>query len=322
MNDKLVFGPVPSRRLGQSLGINNIPYKHCSYSCIYCQIGKTPSYQIERTEFHDPSKIIKAAIQSVKKAGKDNVDYITFVPDGEPTLDINLGKEIKSIKDATGVKIAVITNSSLLYRDDVRLDLLEADLVSVKIDAVTDALFKKIDRPHGKLDLKNILNGIKTFSRIFKGKIITETMLLKGLNDNDEELEKIAKYMSDLNADRYFISIPTRPPAEKWAIPAGEQATLMAHEIFSKFLNRDKVELLLGIEGFEFHSSSSDPVQGFLAITSVHPMRFSQAREYFNENGLEFDEVKTQLLKEGKILVLDYMNEKFILRKIEPRKPR
>jgi wyosine [tRNA(Phe)-imidazoG37] synthetase (radical SAM superfamily) len=144
----IVFGPVPSRRLGRSVGINNIPPKVCSYACIYCQLGKTTKMQIKRQTFYnmeDITKEVKKKIKELNNSG-EKIDYLTFVSDGEPTLDINMGKEINVLKPL-GFKIAVITNASLIWQEDVRRDLLNADWVSLKIDAVTDEVWHRINRP-------------------------------------------------------------------------------------------------------------------------------------------------------------------------------
>jgi wyosine [tRNA(Phe)-imidazoG37] synthetase (radical SAM superfamily) len=145
----IAFGPVPSRRLGKSLGINNVRPKVCSYSCVYFQLGKTTDNVIERQVFYQLPIILKAVKTKVIKAAKQNerIDYLTFVSDGEPTIDVNIGKEILQLK-RTGIPIAVITNASMLWRSDVRQDLLGADYVSLKVDAISDDLWNKIDRPH------------------------------------------------------------------------------------------------------------------------------------------------------------------------------
>ena len=161
----LTFGPVPSRRLGQSLGINNIPPKICTYSCVYCQVGRTLNMQSERKAFYKPEDIFQAVEEKTRYArGKgEPIDYLTFVPDGEPTLDINLGIEIEKLK-STGIKIAVITNTSLIWKKDVQDDLKRADWVSVKIDAFSHRAWRKIDRPHGSLNLDEILHGLSEFA--------------------------------------------------------------------------------------------------------------------------------------------------------------
>ncbi|MHA1917687.1 MAG: radical SAM protein, partial [Candidatus Ranarchaeia archaeon] len=166
----IAFGPVPSRRLGRSLGINNIPPKFCSYSCIYCQVGRTKNFQIKRQKFFDPKSIFDEVVEKIGKSKQleKTIDYLTFVPDGEPTLDQNLGKEISMLKKL-GIKIAVITNSSLINLCDVQDDLLKSDWVSLKIDSIHQQIWKKIDRPFYKLDLSKILDGLKEFTKKFKG---------------------------------------------------------------------------------------------------------------------------------------------------------
>jgi wyosine [tRNA(Phe)-imidazoG37] synthetase (radical SAM superfamily) len=165
----LVFGPIPSRRLGRSLGINNIPPKICSYSCIYCQVGVTDSMSIKREGYYSPNDILEEVSSKVKQLqdASEEIDFLTFVPDGEPTLDINLGKEIDLLKPL-GIKIAVITNSSLIWDENVRKDLMKADWVSVKIDTVDEKIWHRLNRPYGKLELRKIIHGIKTFASAFK----------------------------------------------------------------------------------------------------------------------------------------------------------
>lgn len=212
----IVFGPVPSRRLGRSVGINNIPPKICSYACAYCQLGRTLKMQIGRKAYYNVEDIaaeVREKTKDLKDRG-EKIDYLTFVSDGEPTLDINLGNEIEALKPL-GIKIAVITNASLIWQEDVRCELAKADWVSLKVDAVTDEIWRKIDRPHGKLNHKDIFDGMMKFSKDYKGYLATETMMAKGLNDSEAELEKIASFLSKLKPDKAYVSIPTRPPAEK-----------------------------------------------------------------------------------------------------------
>ena len=184
-----IFGPVPSRRLGRSLGINNIPSKYCSYSCIYCQVGRTKNLTIKRRKFYDISSILNELIPVLNRLGEKSIDYITFVPDGEPTLDINLGKIAREIREITDIPLAILTNSSLLFMEDVRNDLTYFNLVSLKIDSVIDKIWRKINRPYGKLDINKILEGIIEFRDIYNGKIITETMIIKNINDSIENFK-------------------------------------------------------------------------------------------------------------------------------------
>lgn len=162
------FGPVPSRRLGRSVGINHIPAKTCSYACMYCQVGRTTAMQIERRPFFSPEAIVEDVRNRVKQARQENaaIDYLTFVPDGEPTLDLNLGLEIRLLRPL-GIPIGVISNSSLIWRDDVRSELANADWVSLKVDAVWEPAWRRINRPHRALSLPAILDGALAFAKTF-----------------------------------------------------------------------------------------------------------------------------------------------------------
>jgi len=315
----IAFGPVPSRRLGRSLGVNNIPYKICSYSCVYCQVGKTLHMSIERRMFYDIKDILRDVKKKVKSilAKGEKIDYITFVPDGEPTLDINLRKEAELLKDLD-IPIAIITNSSLMWDDDVRDDLEIFDLVSLKVDAVTKSLWKKINRPHKDLELDNILEGILEFSKVFRGKLITETMLIDGI-DYSKEIIKIAKFLEKINPTKAYIAIPTRPPCEKWVKPANENIVNYAFQMFSESLGSDKVELLITHEGTDFVPIEGDVESELLSMTSVHPIREDSLDVFLKRAGVGW-EVVERLLSEGKLVEIEYKGKKFYIRKF-PVKP-
>jgi wyosine [tRNA(Phe)-imidazoG37] synthetase (radical SAM superfamily) len=312
---RLVFGPVPSRRLGRSLGINNIPPKTCSYSCVYCQLGRTSNMLIDRKAFYKPEQIIKQVKKRISeiKLRKEKIDYITFVPDGEPTLDINLYKEILLLKQF-GFPIAAITNASLLWREDVRKDLLFADFVSLKVDAVTIDLWKRINRPHKELKLDTILEGIKEFAKNFNGVLVTETMLIDGI-DYKEELEKIANFLKTLaKLNKAYIAIPTRPPAENWVKPAEEETLNKAFQIFAKKLGNKKVEYLIGYEGNAF-AFSGDIKEDLLSITAVHPMREEAVKQLLKKSGATW-KVIDELLKNGELVRLEYEGNVYYIRKL------
>ena len=308
-----VFGPVPSRRLGSSLGINNIPPKVCTYSCIYCQVGKTLTLQNKRQTFYDPDELaseVKERVNELKKRDT-KIDYLSFVPDGEPTLDSNLGNIIERIRPLH-IKIAVITNGSLINRNDVREELLKADLVSFKVDAATKKPWLRIDRPYKLLDLQAILDGILEFKAVFKGEIITETMLLKRMNDSDEEIRKIADFLKLLRPAKSYISIPTRPTAVKGILPASDEALNIAYQIFSE--NVDNVEFIIGYEGNEF-GFSGNVEEDLLGITSVHPMREEAVREYLRKAGADW-RVITDLIQRESLIELEYQGKNFYMRKL------
>jgi wyosine [tRNA(Phe)-imidazoG37] synthetase (radical SAM superfamily) len=307
----IAFGPVPSRRLGQSLGINNIPPKICTYSCIYCQLGRSLHIQIERKKFYHPEKIVREVEQKVKEAMSrgEPIDYLTFVSDGEPTLDIHLGRELALLK-RLGIKIAVISNASLIWREDVQDDLHQADWVSIKIDAVSHNVWRRIDRPHGTLRLEKIFRGISDFSHTFNGELTTETMLVQGLTDTPEEFERIADFVTELNPDKGYLSIPTRPPAEDWVRPATEHAIHMAYQVFrEKSLN---VEYLIGYEGNAF-ACTGNVEEDVLRITSVHPMREDAVQALLTKAHANWSVIEKLLYRE-KLRELDYRGNTFYMR--------
>jgi len=309
----IAYGPVPSRRLGKSLGINNIPPKICTYSCVYCQLGRTLNMKLERETFYEPEKLLESIKKKVNEARKNNehIDFLTFVPDGEPTLDINLGRELELVK-SLGIKTGVITNSSLIYREDVRSDLSHADWVSLKIDAVNKDTWKKIDRPHGMLDLDKILEGIKVFSDSFNGDLVTETMLVKGINDNQSDLEDVAFFISGVKHKKSYLSIPIRPPAEKWVNPASEYSINKAFQIF-KGKSID-VEYLIGYEGNAF-AHTGEIEDDILSITSVHPMKKEAVEEFLKKAGSNWDVIQNLLL-DKKLVELEYKKDIFYMRKL------
>ena len=196
----IAFGPVPSRRIGRSIGINNIPSKVCSYSCVYCQVGKTDRMQVERCPFYDPEDLAAHVIKQIENAQKkgESIDYLTFVPDGEPTLDINLGHEIDLLKPM-GIRMGIITNGALLDREDVQRDLVKADWVSVKVDAASKKTWRMIDRPHKSLSLDSIWKGILDFSKQFHGELVTETMLIQNRYHGFDDIERLAEFIASLN---------------------------------------------------------------------------------------------------------------------------
>lgn len=303
----IVYGPVPSRRLGRSIGINNIPPKNCSYSCIYCQVGITTKRISVRKEFYSTDDIVKQVEIKLNELYKknENVDYLSFVPDGEPTLDINLGKTIRKLKQF-GIKIAVITNSSLLWDENVRNDLASADWVSVKVDSVNNRNWIKVNHPAKSLVLNDILNGIKCFKNEYSGTLVTETMLVSGINSNDDSLNETAKFISTLNAKNVYILVPIRPPAVKLE-EANE--TIIKNALSIYFYYNNNVKLINYNEGNNF-SSFSNPIDELLSILSVHPMHKDAITEYFKNARLDEGELNN-LINTKKIKEISYNNTQF-----------
>lgn len=310
----IAFGPVPSRRLGQSLGINNIPPKVCSYDCVYCQVGPTTHEAMYRREFYPPEEIFNAVNQKVKqvKAAGGKIDYLTFVPDGEPTLDIHLGKAIELLRPLS-IKIAVISNASLLWKENVRQELALADLVSLKMDAVEETAWRKVNRPNARLAMDKVLDGALRFSQQFQGELITETMLVKGVNDGKSQLRAVAAFLKKIKPAMAYIGIPTRPPSETWVQPPDEQRLTEAYEIFTAQL--DKVEYLIGFPEDTF-TVSGDVLKDLLDITSVHPMRESEVLEFLKKGGADEAQLK-ELLDRDQLVRVVHEGEPFYVRKLQ-----
>ncbi|MCQ5337072.1 MAG: radical SAM protein [Candidatus Methanomethylicia archaeon] len=311
---ELAFGPIPSRRLGRSLGVNNIPPKSCSYSCIYCQLGKTNNVIIDRQEFYKPEQIFAQVEKRINNAilKGEKIDCITFVPYGEPTLDTNLGKEISLLKEF-GFPIAVITNASLLWNEEIREELLTANFISLKIDAINSSLWRYINRPHKDLKLDRILDGIKEFTKNFKGIIVSETMLINDIN-YENELEEIANFLKDLTRlDKAYIAIPIRPPAEKWVRPAKEDILNKAFQIFSEKLGSNKVEFLIEYEKNNF-AFTGNIKEDLLSITNVHPMREEAIATLLKKANASWQVVE-DLLSSGELIRIEYEGNICYMRK-------
>jgi wyosine [tRNA(Phe)-imidazoG37] synthetase (radical SAM superfamily) len=299
----IAFGPVRSRRLGWSLGINNVPHKTCSYACIYCQIGATTHARVRREAYLDPTVVsgaVRARASACRSSGQ-TIDYATFVPDGEPTLDVHLGEAIRAIR-GPDLRVAVLTNASLLWREDVRDDLLGADWVSMKIDTVDERTWRQLNRPVRRLDLAVVLAGVRRFAEDFHGILATETMLVAGVNDDEEGVRSVADFVRSLHPSHAYVSIPVRPPTVPWAVRPLADAALNAAEVFAAtglpttLLGSDQAEA-----GFV---PSPDAIEGLIGILAVHPMTERAARDYVSRAGGEWGHVEG-LISEAAIVRVD-----------------
>lgn len=315
MMPKIAFGPVPSRRLGRSLGINNIPPKICSYSCVYCQLERTIRMQVDRESFYPPEDILVAVREKVEQtqAQGGEIDYLTIVPDGEPTLDVHLGETLTALREL-GIPRAVISNASLIDQEQVRQALCCADWVSLKVDSVRPGTWHGVDRPHGRLDLDRILQGICSFADEFDGVLTTETMLVRGVNDREDDIRELARFLGEITPAIAYLAVPTRPPAESWVEASSEMEIHRAFQILSEVL--DRVECLLGYEGNAF-ASSGDVEEDLLSITAVHPMREDAVQQLLSDTGSDWV-VVDRLIQQRKLVELSYRGHRYYLRRIAP----
>ena len=215
-----VYGPVPSRRLGFSLGVDIIPFKTCTLDCVYCQLGPSSRTTVRRRAFYDPKAVVRSVLEAVATSGR--IDVITFSGSGEPTLNRSLGGIIRGIKKRTRIPVVVLTNGTLLHRRDVRRDLAEADIVVPDLDAATAGLFAKVNRPDKALSLDRMLGGLEAFRREFKGQIWLEVMLVAGINDSPGHVRRLRKIIDAAGADRVQLNTVVRPPAVRTARPLSE----------------------------------------------------------------------------------------------------
>ncbi|MBN2517940.1 MAG: radical SAM protein [Candidatus Altiarchaeota archaeon] len=243
---KHLFGPVPSRRLGVSLGIDLVPYKTCTLNCVYCECGRTTNLTLERKEYVPTAEIL-AELGDYLKPGPD-LDYITFSGSGEPTLHTGVKHIIRFLKmEYPKYKVAVLTNGTLLYDKGVREELMRADLVMPSLDAVSKEAFTRVNRPHRDIPLGDMMGGLIEFRDEFKGQIWLEIFIVPGLNDGESELRLLKKTVGRIRPDKVQINTLDRPGTESWVMPAGKAeleriASLLGGEVIASFESRKKIK--------------------------------------------------------------------------------
>ena len=212
-----VYGPVPSRRLGFSLGVDIIPFKTCTLDCTYCQLGSTRKTVCRRGSWFPPGEILAQVKEAVESGQK--IDVITFSGSGEPTLNRDIGRIIRAIKKMTRIPVVVLTNGTLLTRKEVRQDLADADIVVPSLDAVSRNLFRRVNRPNRALDPEKIIDGLARFREGFRGEIWLEVMLIKGVNDSPAHIKALRAAADRIRPERIQLNTVVRPPADVQAKP-------------------------------------------------------------------------------------------------------
>ncbi|MHA1234571.1 MAG: radical SAM protein [Promethearchaeota archaeon] len=304
---KYVYGPVPSRRLGRSLGIDPIPSKTCNFHCIYCQLGKTTNFTNERRDFYLKEEIYKEMEEAIKQ-NKEKFDYITFVGSGEPTLYKSLGKLILKAKDFSSKPICVITNGALLYSPEVRKELMNADVVLPSLDAGDEKLFIKINRPHPSIEYEKMIQGYIDFRKEFNGQFWIEIMVMKGINDSKEELVKIKNKLDLIKPHRIDINVPIRPPTESWVQIPDKNVIPILNDVFGEYNNINFPER--GI----FSVFSSNFEMELKILLERHPMRQEQILETFSSKKFNEQDVLLELntlASQNKIKKVIYNNQTF-----------
>ena len=299
-----LYGPVPSRRLGYSLGIDILPYKTCSLDCIYCQLGTTPKKTVERKKYFPVNDILSCIKQAVDLGHR--IDYITFSGSGEPTLNKSIGELIKKIKEFTDIPVAVLTNSTLLTREDVREALLAADLVVPSLDAAIQDIFLQINRPHPSLKVSEILAGLIEFRKQFKGKIWLEILFVKGINDSHKHLMELKKAVEKIRPDKIHLNTVVRPPAEISAQPLSRSSL----EKIQKFFG-DKAEIVADFRGKDQMPYQEDISDRILDMVKRRPVTLDDIASSLGKHRNAVLKELNGLLQQNKIKTVIYKKKRY-----------
>jgi len=271
MISKYVFGPVPSRRFGRSLGVNPLPRKICNYSCVYCQLGRTPKLQAERVALFDTAEVV-ADVKKAVSSG-EGVDYISFMGDGEPTLASNLGDMAEGVRRFWNGKMALITNGSMFRLPEVRAVARYFNVISPTVSAGDERTFRRLHRPLRSLRLEEVLEGLRLLRQEYRGQIWAELMLVQGANDSLPSLLSIRKAIKYIGADRVYVNAPIRPPAESWVKPPTKEVLRQVFEVFPEALD------MTGPEEGPFIRNEEEREAELIEIAKNHPLREDQALE-------------------------------------------
>ncbi|MFA6173557.1 MAG: radical SAM protein [Kiritimatiellales bacterium] len=270
---KYLFGPVPSRRLGRSLGIDVTPFKTCSFDCVFCQCGCTTRLITERGEFVPFEEVCEELARWLKE--EDAADCIAFAGSGEPTLYSRLGELIDFIKTHTSIPVIVLSNGTLLHRIAVRDELLKADIVKVSLSAWDDVSFQKINRPAPGLTFDQLISGQRDFRNIFRGKLWVEVFLLEGINADSAQVKKIAEVAAGIHPDKIHLNTAVRPPAETMALPVTKEKLQAFCDLFTP-----RAEVIASFS-VDAGSATELNIEKLIGLIRRHPATAGQLAENF-----------------------------------------
>ncbi|MDI6890276.1 MAG: radical SAM protein [Thermodesulfovibrionales bacterium] len=300
---RYVYGPVPSRRLGFSLGVDIVPYKTCTLDCVYCQLGRTTQKNVERKMYTRKNDILEEVKEVLNK--KQRIDYITFSGSGEPTLNLDIGELIREIKALTSIPVAVLTNGTLLFMEDVQKDLLGANMVLPSLDAASQKVFEKINRPHNYLKIESIIDGLKRFRKFYRGQIWLEIMLIKNFNDNTKELFRIKNAISEIQPDRVYLNTVVRPPSEFYAKPLSRDEMMAVKNFLDK-----SCEVIA-----EFHGQRAEEPQNvedaIVEMTKRRPVTIVDISNVLGISVANAKQMIKRLKAKGRLKEKQYQGEKY-----------
>ncbi len=303
-----IFGPVPSRRLGLSLGIDLVPFKTCTYDCIYCQVGRTTNKTVECKEFFPVEDILS---QLKEKILSTSFDVITFSGSGEPTLYKKLDELVYEIKKLTNKKIVLLTNGSLFWNDEVRKRVLDVDIILPTITTVFEETHRLIHRPHPKLNINQIIDGLIKLRNEYDGKIFLEFFILKGINDNEKELTAVKQTIDKINPEKIQINTVVRPPSEKIAVPVSSEDLRKVCDFFG-----NKAEIIAYIPRISSTEEvKEDKIKAILEMIKRRPVKDI---DISNALGIDINEVHSiikGLLIKGMISEYEHLGDTYYVSK-------
>ena len=310
---KYVFGPVPSRRLGYSLGVDIVPAKTCNLNCVYCELGRTTRQTLERRSYVPMDEVladIRKAVETIEQ-----IDFITFTGSGEPTLNTDLGRMIDAVRAFTDIRIAVLTNGTLLYLPEVRRDLARADVVIPSLDAVTENAFRKVNRPHGRLNLSEIIEGLKQFRQEYDGQIWLEILFVKGLNDQPEHVRQLQRVVQGIRPDRVQLNTVVRPPAESNIEPVTQEWLEAVRRQIG-----GKAEVIASFQPHDHQRICDNKMDTILALVSRRPVTLQDIHDSLGYSEADIREVLDHLRQQGRIQEKHHLNRVyyFVPRQEEP----
>lgn len=303
---KHIFGPVLSRRLGLSLGVDLLPQKICTYDCIYCECGRTVIKTEEIKEWVPAEEIIEEVKEYLKE--NSNIDYITITGSGEPTLHSKIGFIIEEIKKITSIPVAVLTNGSLLYRKEVREALKNADVILPSLNAISEKTFRAINRPTPHLIPPKIIEGLVALRKEYKGKIWLEIVFVKGINDSDEEILKLKEVLEKINPDKIHLNTVVRPPAEEWAKPL----TFEEMERIKRILG-EKAEIVMPEKEKRDKIENAPFEREIEEMVKRRPVTLEELLKIFKIDREEISEILNSLLKKRKIRKENFEGKEFFM---------
>jgi wyosine [tRNA(Phe)-imidazoG37] synthetase (radical SAM superfamily) len=306
---KYLFGPVPSRRLGLSLGLDLVPFKTCSYDCVYCELGRTTYLTIERKPFVPAEKIIKELNAFFADKDHPAVDFITLGGSGEPTLNTEIGDIIKAAKGLKKAPVAVLTNASLMWKEEVSQALLGADVILPSLDAVSEEVWQKINRPHPLLKLEKIIQGLKSFRQKYADQIWLEILFVKGINDSLEELERLKEVIKEIAPEKIQLNTVVRPPADSGISALTEPELKRIKDFFGP-----KAEIIVSFSRkLEREVAFLDLKDRILAMLKRRPCTIEDMSNALGVHRNEVIKIADELQKQAQITSYEHSGKKFFV---------